>query len=565
MDTLPANVDELPYLRELFLMLIAALVVAVALHRLRVSPVLGYLAAGVAIGPSGLSIIGGTEDIRTFAELGVVFLLFLIGLELSWQRLRMMRRLVFGLGGLQVAVTALAIGLIAWAWGNTAEAAIVLGIALALSSTAVVIQLLIERGEIASRVGRVSFAVLIFQDLAVVPLLVLVPALAAGSAGGGLVALESLLLALAKAAGAIVLLLLAGRYLLRLPFRWVVATRSAELFVALVLLIVLGTGWLTQIFGLSMALGAFLAGLALAETEFRHQIETDIKPFKGLLLGLFFISVGMSIDLGLIAHQVLWIVAAVIGLVGLKAVILTGIGIAFRLPKAVALRTGILLAEGGEFAFVVVTAAMAAAVVPESTGHFMLAVTGISILLTPGLAVLGDLASRHLAGAQGERDLGPGESPGDDLEAHVVIAGFGRVGQTVAELLEQQKVPYVAVDLDADRVKESRTTYGRPVYFGDATRPDLLDRLGAGHAAAFVVTLDDPDAAKRVVGAVASRWPRVKMFVRAHDRTHVSDLKAIGADEVVPETLESSLSLARHALRAVGTPMETETILDERA
>ena len=562
MDQLPAHAAELPYLRDVFALLIASLVVVVVLHRLRASPVLGYLAAGVAIGPSGLGIISGVDGIRTFAELGVVFLLFLIGLELSLQRLRTMHRLVFGLGGAQVGVTAVAIGLVAWAWGNGPEVALVLGLALALSSTAVVVQLLVERGEIASRVGRVSFAVLLFQDLAVVPLLVLVPLLAGAPAGRATVTVEALVLALVQAAAAIALILLAGRYLLRWPFRWVAATRSSELFVALALLVILGTGWLTQLVGLSMALGAFLAGLALAETEYRHQVESDIKPFKGLLLGLFFVAVGMSIDLALVVDGAFWIMASVIGLIVLKAVILTGLGLGFRLPPSVAIHAGLLLGEGGEFAFVVIAAAMTAELMPPAVGHFMLAVTGLSILLTPGLAWVGERLGRRFESGAATRELGPGDRPSDELENHVLIAGFGRVGQTVAELLDRQKVPYVAIDLDANRVRDSRGR-GRSVYFGDATRRDVLDRLGAARAAALVITLDNPEAAKRTVVAVARTWPGLKMFVRAHDASHLAELKALGATDVIPETLESSLTLARHALQAIGAPAEAAARLGE--
>jgi CPA2 family monovalent cation:H+ antiporter-2 len=325
--------------------------------------------------------------------------------------------------------------------------------------------------------------------------------------------------------------------------------------VALVLLVILGTGWLTQLVGLSMALGAFLAGLVLAETEYRHQVESDIKPFKGLLLGLFFVGVGMSIDLALVVGQAFWILASVAGLVVLKAAILTGLGLAFGLPLPVALRAGALLGEVGEFAFVVVGAAMAAGLMPHPAGHFMLALTGLSILLTPGLAWAGERLGRRFESEAATRELGPGDRPADELENHVLIAGFGRVGQTVAELLDQQKVPYVAIDLDAHRIKDSRSR-GRPVYYGDATRRDVLERLGAAKAAALVVTLDSPEAAKRTVAVVAKGWPGLKMFVRAHDATHLAELKALGAADVVPETLESSLTLARHALQAVGAPAE---------
>ncbi len=536
---------------EIFALLVSAIVVVVLLHRLKASPVLGFLVAGVMIGPTGFGLVGKVADIRTVADLGVVFLLFLVGLELSFDRLRTMRRLVFGLGGAQVGVTGAAIGAAAWAWGNSPEAALVLGLSLALSSTAVVLQLLIERGEMASRAGRASFAVLLFQDLLVVPLLVLVPLLGAGE--GSLA--QALSTALAKALLAAGAILVVGRYALRPPFRWVAATRNAELFVALALLVVLGTGWITQWFGLSMALGAFLAGLVLAETEYRHQVEADIKPFKGLLLGLFFMAVGMTLDLGAIAGNLAWVGAAVAGLIGLKAAIAAALCRAFGLPGDVALRTGLLLGEGGEFAFVVVGAAAAAGVIAPDVAQFMIAVTCLSMLLTPALAWGGARLAATLARRAAGRAIGPEAIAADQLEQHILVAGFGRVGQTVSRLLDEQKVPYIALDLDPVRVRDCRAR-GQPVVYGDATRADVLARLGADRAAALVVTLDNPDAARRAVGGVRRAWPHLKLFVRAHDDRHLAELKALGADDVVPETLESSLTLARQALGAVGVPAD---------
>lgn len=551
-------------MNDAFVLVVSALVVVVVLHRMRASPVLGYLVAGVVTGPSVLGLIDRSAEIAIFAEFGVVFLLFLHGLELSFERLRTMRRLVFGLGGAQVLVTAAAIGVIAWLWGNAPRLALVLGVALALSSTAVIVQLLVERGEMASRVGRTSFSILLFQDLVVVPLLVLVPILADAEGAGNEGSIwEPLGLALVKALAVIGLILFVGRYLLRWPYRWVAATRSSELFVALTLLIVLGTGWLTHRAGLSMALGAFLAGLILAETEYRHQVEADIRPFKGLLLGLFFISVGTTLDLTRIWADAFWISAAVAGLIALKSTIAVGLCFAFRMPVPVAVRTGLLLGAGGELLFVVVPAAQAVRLVGFDTGQFMMAVTGLTMLLTPGLAWAGARLAAAIERRTASRSYGLDAVDVAGLEHHVLIAGFGRVGETVARLLAEQTVAYLAIDLDTDRVRAARAR-GASVVYGDATRADVLERLGAERAAAIVVTLDAPDAARRAVGAVHRRWPALRILARAHDASHTEELHALGAAEVFPETLESSLSLARGALAAIGLPAEAAIRLGQR-
>jgi CPA2 family monovalent cation:H+ antiporter-2 len=552
-------------MNDAFVLVVSALVVVTVLHRVRASPVLGYLVAGVVVGPSVLGLMKPGAEIGVLAELGVVFLLFLLGLELSFARLRTMRRLVFGLGGAQVVVTAAAIGAIAWLWGNPPRLALVLGIALALSSTAVIIQLLVERGEMASRLGRTSFAILLFQDLVVVPLLVLVPILADGEGAVDERPIWELVgLALIKATAAVGIILLIGRYLLRWPYRWVAATRSSELFAALTLLVVLGTGWLTHRAGLSMALGAFLAGVVLAETEYRHQVEADIRPFKGLLLGLFFISVGMSLEVARIWTDAFWVAASVVGLIVLKSVIAVALCLAFRVPAPVAVRTGLLLGAGGEFLFVVVPAALAVGLMDVDTGQFMMAVTGLTMLLTPGLAWAGARMAVAVERRAANRAYGPDAADTAALEHHVLIAGFGRVGETVARLLAEQTVTYLALDVDADRVRAARAR-GAPVVYGDAARADVLERLGAERAAALVVTLDDPDTARRTVDGVRRRWPNLRVLARAHDAIRADELRALGVAEVVPETLESSLSLARSALAATGLPSEAAVRLGQTA
>ncbi|ACI97822.1 monovalent cation:proton antiporter-2 (CPA2) family protein [Rhodospirillum centenum] len=540
----------LPFVQEAILFLAASIVVVLVLSRLRISPVLGYLLAGLLIGPSGLALIGDVDKIRSFAELGVVFLLFIIGLELSVERLQALRRWVFGLGAAQVGLTAGLIGGIAWFWGNSPEASMVLGACLALSSTAVVVQLLVERGEVASATGRVTFAVLLFQDLAVVPVLVLVSVL---SNPGDQPLLLALGLSLLKAVVAVTVILVIGRFTLGPLLRRVAATRSTEIFTATALLIVLAMGWATSLGGLSAALGAFLAGLVLAGSEFRHQIESDIQPFKGLLLGLFFLTVGMGIDLDLVMENVAWALVSVFGLIAIKAGLTTGLALAFGAPRDVAIRSGLLLGEGGEFAFVVVGAALSAHMLPPEIGQFMFAVVGLSMLLTPFLPTLADRIVSVL-GPQKAEPAGP-EPDVAEMSGHVIVNGFGRVGQTVAALLSEQQVPYVALDMNPELVRAMREK-GYPIHYGDGSRPELLQKLGADNAAAVIVTLDQPAATERAVGAVRHHWPKLQVFARARDRARAAELAKLGVEGVVPETFESSLSLAKGALQALGVPTQ---------
>jgi monovalent cation:proton antiporter-2 (CPA2) family protein len=553
----------LPYLRESIIFLIAAGILVPLLHRFRISPVLGYLVVGVLIGPFGLGLwaadvplaaflsINDLAGVQTLAELGVVFLLFVIGLELSFERLWALRRMVFGLGSLQVVVSASIIAMAALAWGRSAAAATLIGASFALSSTAIVMHLLTERRQLGTPLGRACFSILLLQDLAVVPILFLVGVFGAEQ-GSGIAA--PLLLAMGKAALVITLIFLIGRQLMRPLMRLVARARSPEMFMAAILLISMGCASLTHAAGLSMALGAFLAGLLLAETEFRHQIEVDIEPFKGLLLGLFFISVGMGVDVRVIAADALAIGAALVALLLLKAFIVYALGRAFGLAPALALETGLLLAQAGEFAFVVIGLATQAGLLAPAVAQSLLIVAGLSMMLTPALA---SLARRWAARIEVRANADAQADPGSlgAIEGHVVIAGFGRVGQSLARVLDLERLSYVALDLDAEQVAHARERV-LPVFFGDASRLDMLRRVRLDQARALVVTMDSATAAEHIVQAVREFTPQLPIYARARDRAHARRLLLRGATEVVPETIEASLQLAGRVL--VGSGMSEE-------
>ncbi|MHA1165959.1 MAG: monovalent cation:proton antiporter-2 (CPA2) family protein, partial [Alphaproteobacteria bacterium] len=422
------NDSEIFY--DVLIFLVAAIVVVPAFRRLRTSPILGYLAAGILVGPYGLAVISDTKSAHTLAEFGVVFLLFMIGLELSVERLRSLGRYVFGLGALQVTVTGCLIGGVAWVLGATGEAAIIIGGGLALSSTAFVLQLLIERGERAASFGNISFAVLLFQDLAVVPLLMLVTLLGGGE-GSFLAAMG---FAIVKATVALVLVIGIGRLILRPVYRIIAGTRSSELFVATTLLVVLGIGWLMSLVGISMILGAFLAGFLLSETEYRHQVEADIRPFRGILLGLFFMTVGMSIDIALIQSELAQITLIVIGLMAGKSIVTAALCRGFGLPVGDSVRVGLLLSQGGEFGFILFLTAGALGLLTTETTQILLASVTLTMVATPVMAYAGGQFSSFWARREKVSVAGAGKI-GDDLHDHVLIAGFGRVGQTVAKVL----------------------------------------------------------------------------------------------------------------------------------
>jgi len=562
----------IPFLREVMVFLVIAAILVPLFNRVRISPVLGFLVAGVAVGPNGLGALveqahwlnfvtfTDVDSIAVLAEFGIVFLLFLIGLELSLERLWSMRKLVLGLGSSQVAVTGCVIGVLAWAWGNSTEAAILIGASFALSSTAVVVGELVQRRELATRVGRASFSVLLLQDLAVVPILILVGAFGDTSGGNLLVALAEGFAVAAAAAAAIYVL---GRIVLRPLFRLAASARAPEFFVAITLLTAIGASAATGAAGLSLALGAFLAGLLLSETEFRHQIEVDIQPFKGLLMGLFFLTVGMGIDLGALANGALLIVVSVLGLVILKAGLTTGLGRLFGLPLSTAAHTGILLGQAGEFGLLVVGLSMASGVIAAEPGQFLLIVAALSMMLNPALAVLGERVSSYLERNAGAPTLGPSPDEIAEMGNHVVIAGYGRVGRAIAELLREERIDYVALDMDAQLVSELRSR-GEPVFFGDGRRADVLAKVGAERASAIVLTLDQEREAERAVVEIRGRWPDIPIYARSRDLAHAAELERAGATRTIPELAESSLQMGAFVLMGLGVPADAVNTVCER-
>lgn len=564
-----AEQAAIPYLRETVVFLVSAGVVVPLFHRLRVSPVLGYLVVGGIIGPFGLgllaegwpwlayAVISDTEGVKALAELGVVFLLFTIGLELSLERLWAMRRLVFGLGSLQIVVTAGIIGLIAWGFGNSPPASAVLGACLALSSTAIVMELLMKTRRLSTPLGRSSFSILLMQDLAVVPILFMLGVLSA-QAGGNL-GLD-LALALGKAAAAVGIIYVAGRLALRPMLRLAAQSRSPEMFMAGILLAVIGISAATGAAGLSMALGAFLAGLLLAETEFRHQVQLYIEPFKGLMLGLFFMSVGMGIDYRLVLQEPLWIAVSVVGLFALKSLITAVLCIGFGLPRHTSLEAGLLMGQGGEFGFIVVGLAMSLALLPPEVGQFMLIVTGLTMLVTPSVAAVAGRLAAAMERESRVRDQEGSLAEIDELEGHFLIAGFGRVGRTIAEVLQAEEIPYLALDTDPALVAEARAAR-LPVFYGDASRLDMLHRAHLDKAQGVVITIDAASAAEKIIREIHLSWPSIPIYARARDSAHAARLAQAGASTAVPETVEASLQLAARALAGAGA---TEEIVRRR-
>ncbi|ADJ27840.1 monovalent cation:proton antiporter-2 (CPA2) family protein [Nitrosococcus watsonii] len=539
--------------------LTAAVALVPLFQALGVSPILAYLAAGAIIGPHVLGLIKEVENIGHVAEFGVIFLLFTIGLELSILRLMNMRREVLGLGTVQVLVTALLIGYGAHQLGSSMEVAILIGGGLAFSSTAMVMQLLAERGESASRTGRGAFSVLLFQDLAVVPFMALLPLLASDGSDIG----KAMALAGIKAILALLVIFLIGRFLLSPLYDLVARTHNRELFVATTLLIVLGTSWATGRMGLSLELGAFLAGLLLAETQYRHQVEGDIKPFKGLFLGLFFMSVGMTIDLQLVWTQIGTVLLLLLSLLSLKCTVLVLFCRLFGFPMATAVHIGLLLAQGGEFAFVLFGFAMVLGIIPTEIGQLLLVTVSLSMVLTPWLASLGAYLSRRLTPplANQEERI---QTASEDLRNHVIVGGFGRVGQTVARLLQNYNVPYIALDVDPFKVAQGQAQ-GYSVYYGSAAQIDVLKAAGLEWAHLLVMTLDHhPERTQYLISDLHRSYPDLEILVRGRDQIQSKQLRQAGAAAVIPEALEASLQLSSLTLKCWGIPPEAvEQALEE--
>ncbi|MDT3679650.1 MAG: cation:proton antiporter [Burkholderiaceae bacterium] len=559
------EVESIPHLRETLLFLALAGILVPFLQRLRVGSIPGYLAVGMVLGPFGLGRLATPatsfgrlmswlafpqlEAVSVLAGVGVVFLMFMIGLDLSARRLWSMRSWVFGAGAAQVVVTAALIYAAAVAFGAERGAALVVGLALSFSSTAVVMQLLASRHELATPLGQASFAVLLFQDLAVVPVLILVSLLAQPGESPVLVVLS---LALGRAAVAIAVIFVLGRVVLGPLFRQFTANRQADTFMALTLLASLSIASLTWLAGLSMALGAMLAGLLLAETEYRHQVVVMIDPFRGLLMGVFFLSVGMSIDPLAIVREPLRLLLAVAGLFVVKTLVTALVLRAGGLSTSGAIHGGLLLGQGGEFAFVVFGVAATLGLLDAETSRFLLLVVGVSMFVAPVAAALGRAIEARGRSMQPGADAGRVPVPPQG-GGHVVIAGFGRVGQSLARLFDALAIPYVAVDPDPN-VVSSFHAKGWPVYVGDASRGDLLRQLGLAQASAVVLTMDHPVSAVHAVRAIRIDAPDVPIFARARDERHAGALHTAGADAVIPETLESALQLGALALERTGMP-----------
>jgi monovalent cation:proton antiporter-2 (CPA2) family protein len=549
MATDPFLVDAATYL--------GAAVIAVPLSkRLGLGSVVGYLAAGAIIGPWGAGLIDDAETVLHFAEFGVVLLLFVIGLELQPTRLWRLRAEIFGLGLLQVVVTGTVLALvIAWQRWLPLNAAIAVGGALALSSTAFAVQILRERGDLTKRYGDRAFSILLLQDLAIVPLLALVSILSPwATAAPEDNPLETAGAALAAIAG----LAVVGHYLLRPLFRVIAAAKADEIFTAAALLVVVGAAIAMQMAGLSMALGAFLAGVLLAESEFRHQLESDIEPFRGLLLGLLFIAVGMSVAWPLVAQNWATVIFGALGLFALKAALIWTLCRAFRSPPRDAVRIAVVLGQGGEFGFVLFTVALGAGILTQRHAYILTAIVTLSMAITPVAMLLAD----RVLGRRAAPDLTGLDGVDKAGGAGVIVVGFGRVGQIVARVLRLRGYDVTLVDSSPERIRIART-FGDRVFFGDVRRGDILRIAGADRAKAIFLCADDPDAVRHAAKALRWRFPHVLIFARATDRVAELELLKAGADVAIRETFESSIAMAREALHQLGDGDAADEIIEE--
>ena len=552
---------NIPVYSDALVLLGTAGVVSPLVRRFGFNPVLGYLGAGAILGPLGVGsfidkfpflywfTVVEPGNVAVLANLGVVFLLFLIGMELSYDRLKAMRRLIFGLGSLQIVLSTVAIALVAGLAGSKAPVALILGACLALSSTAIVIEILSRQKRLNTSAGRASFAVLLAQDLAVAPLLLFISIFGAGDSGS---VAATLVLALTNAAIALAVIVLVGRVVMRPLFRLVASVGMSDLFIATTLFVIVATGVAAAVAGVSMALGAFVAGLLLAETEFRKAIETAIDPFKGLLLGLFFFTVGMNIDFRQIARDPVWLIAGAAGLIAVKSAILILLARIYRLSWPASIEVGLLLGPGGEFAFVAMGMAAASGLIDANVSSFAIALTTLTMILTPALS---HLARRLAPMVREDKPLDPELTVAPEGgSGHAIVVGHGRVGQVVCAMLDRHQFKYVAVDNDAAAVPEQRRQ-GRTVFYGEATNPEFLKSCGLMEAAAVIVTINESDGVDEIVAQVRALRKDMPIVSRARDADHARHLYAIGVTDAVPETIEASLLLSEAALIGLGVPM----------
>jgi monovalent cation:H+ antiporter-2, CPA2 family len=535
-------VPDTRYLVDVLQLLLAAVICVPLFQRMRLGPVVGYLFAGTLIGPSVLGLVDEVDAVRSLAELGIVFLLFHIGLEFTVEKLRALGGAKFSLGVTQVAVTAGLAGAITFALGFGSVAAVIVGGAVAMSSTMIVLPLLASQGRLATEFGQAALAVLLVQDLAMAPLLVLIETLRGNAAATGSELGLALSLAAAKAVIAVTIIVVAGRFVLTPLFRVVAETKSSELFVATALLVAIGTSWLTEHVGLSLAFGAFLAGLLLAETEFRHQVAADIEPFRGILVGLFFMTVGMSVDLAEAARHPVLVVALAVALFAGKAAVITPLAMVFGHGRWDALRLGLTLGQGGEFAFILLGLAAASGLLPAQHSHVLLAAVGITLLTMPLVARFEEWLDRRID----DRHLPADASLAHarlDAEDHVVVIGQSEVGRIVTRMLKAYDLPYVSLDQSVAVVRRLRTE-GEPIYFGDATDPEVLKGVRAERARAIIVACDDPGTTEFVVAMCRHNFPDQRLIVRAATEQAMIGLRKLGVTVAVQESTEIGLRLA---------------------
>lgn len=535
------------FLSAILLILSAAVIIVATFKKMKLSPVLGYFVAGGIIGEHGLAYVN-SQNTETLGEVGVIFLLFAIGLELTFERLKAMRRYVFGFGSMQVLITSLAIGFVAYAMGEDVASAVIIGGGLALSSTAIVLQVVAENREQSTQVGRLSLAVLLMQDFAVVPLLVMVPILAGEQVG----LIRPIGEAFLRAVFALVSIFVVGRIFLRPLFSMISSSNpreSNEIFIATTILIALGTAWLTHYMGLSLALGAFAAGLLVAETEFQLQAEESIAPFKGLFLGLFFMSVGMTIDLELVLDNLSFITALSFGLILLKAIIVIMLCLIFKFSIGNSIHVGLLLAQGSEFAFILFRLADKTGIFNIDTNTLLLVVT-ITMAFTPLVAMLGSWIAKRLDKKYRLKQNKIYKEI-SDMDHHVIVLGFGRVGQMVARLLEAENINFVAIDIGPEHVASERQK-GNPVYLGDASSLEMMESVGIARASSVIITLSNEVTLKKTAKKISKLYPKLPIIVRAKDLAKSDELYAVGAKIIVPETYETGLQLGGAVLKSVG-------------
>ncbi len=543
-------------LQEIVVLMLVSVLSVSLFRRFNMSPILAYLFVGILVGPNALGWIPDSESTRFLAEFGVVFLMFTVGLEFSLPRMVAMRKEVFGLGAMQVFITLGIFGAGLLLLGESLSTAFIIGGVVALSSTAIVIKQLSEQLEMNSRHGKLAIAILIFQDLAVIPFLIIIPALGMGAEGDLAVELG---MAMLKAVVVIAVLLAAGHWLLRPLFHAIARQHSSELFTLTILLFSVATAWITDMAGLSLALGAFIAGMMFAESEFRHQVEVDIRPFRDVLLGLFFITVGMLLDLAYLPSVLHWVVLCVVAIVVIKFLVIMLIGKFANIEKGVSSRTALTLAQGGEFGFAILAIAFANGVLSEDMSQIILAAVIISMALSPFIIRHnGYLAKRWFASSyvvSREKNTHAIEQETKNICDHVVICGYGRIGQNVARFLKKEGFGYTALDLDPVIVKDAHDA-GEAVYYGDSTHLEILRAVNIEKARVLLISYDDYLASVKIIQAAKMLRPDLPILVRTRDDAHLTDLQDLGATEVVPETVEASLMLSSHLLMLLGVPMK---------